>query len=128
MYHNWQIEPYGQTALLDKGLTLLRLEILTPIVVQPYLANGTKLHSRRWRGKIVLHAVQLLTPTGIVVHRRRMQAHHRIAITRLGPCKVEHTLVALGVDGWQQQLTDTRGPCSRKCLLSVAIELLGIYM
>ena len=81
---NGQIEARRQTALLDEGLALLGHEILTPIVVESDLANGTESDPLGGIVKVALNQSQLLTPAGIVVHRRRVESHHRVAHLRLG--------------------------------------------
>jgi hypothetical protein len=126
MYRHGHIQSRRQTALLNKSFALLRNKVLTPVIVQSYLTYGTETKSQRGLLEVTLHHRQLLTPTGIIIYRCRMQAHHRTTIVGISSRKVKESLMALRINGWQEQSLDTLLASTLNGLHAVIVELLGI--
>jgi hypothetical protein len=126
MYRNGQIQASRQTTLLNKSLTLLGDKLLTPIVVQTNLSHGAEVQPLGWSSQILLYQRQLLAPTSILVHRRRMQAHHRTAKVGVFTRKGEQTLVALAIYGGQQKSLYATLTGTLYGLGAIRVKLLGV--
>jgi hypothetical protein len=76
----------------------------------------------------LLNQRQLLAPTRIIIHRRRVQAHHWAAEVGVFTRKGEQPLVALAIDGWQQESLNAALTGSLYGLGAIRVKLLGIKM
>ena len=109
--------------LTAERLGLLFPEIAAPVKVQPDFAHGAEPRdSLGRRPEVIFDQLQLLPPAGIVVHRSRVQSHHRHAPLRMAAAKPEQPFVAFGIDGREQQPSDPFGRGARQSLFAVAVE------
>lgn len=102
-----QVVSQGEFDRPAEGFGLLFAEVAAPVEVQPDLADGAEGRDALGRcGKELLDELQLLLPAGVVIDRRGVQADHRHAPLRMQAAEVEEPVVALGVDGREQQPPD----------------------
>ena len=123
VYGDGKVQVDGQAALAAESLGLLVAEIGRPIEIEPDFTYGAETRDSVGRCSEQLpDQLQLLAPAGIVVDRRRMEAHHRRTAVGMGAAQPEQPFVALRIDGGQQQPPHTGldGPC--ESLVAVGIE------
>ena len=72
--------------------------------------------------QILFDLGELVAPRRVFVYRGGVQTHHRKAIRGVCLCQLDHTVVALRVDGGQQHTIDTCRYGSLDHLVAVVIK------
>ena len=143
MNHQGETGFYRPFHLFLECLQLLLFKLTAPVIIQSDFANGYEI-GNLWR--IAICRITSLTGTfsyamflqylpefsqlilPICLHLFRMQADHRIGITRIFPAQSQDSVRGLHVNGRQEHLAYPRFPGTSESFRSILIKLFCIEM